>query len=118
MFLVSLHCTGGSARGAMPLANGPRHCGQYRRASVSDGLPALPTLSAEITNARSAMSMARWRNCLSMLRDSLTIAAHNVKAPADGPGNPVDSTIIADDLIGLSCPLNFVRFNPSGNFPS
>ena len=27
-FLVSLHCDGGSASGATPVASGPRHCGQ------------------------------------------------------------------------------------------
>jgi hypothetical protein len=32
-FFVSLHSTGGLAPGAMPLASGPRHCGQSARAT-------------------------------------------------------------------------------------
>src|SRR6185503_15949425 len=47
-FLFSLHSSGGSASGATPLASGPRHCGQLRRAS-GEGSAALAARKASRT---------------------------------------------------------------------
>ena len=38
-FLVSLHSTGGSAFGAAPVPNGPRHCGQSVSAARDSTIP-------------------------------------------------------------------------------
>jgi hypothetical protein len=49
-FLLSLHSSGGSASGATPVASGPRHCGQLRRAS-SLGAAAARSVKTNANNA-------------------------------------------------------------------
>src|SRR5712671_4863303 len=55
MLLVSLQWTGGFARGATPLANGPRHCGQL------SGAAALALEPASSAGADGADRQARTR---------------------------------------------------------
>src|SRR5438876_3698924 len=66
MLLVSLQRTGGLARGATPVANGPRHCGQAPSMALQELLP----LSARAEQTNSQATIGRWRKSFGIFNPS------------------------------------------------
>src|SRR4051794_41907069 len=77
MFVFSSQVSGGSALGAVPLASGPRQCGQLSSAfevGSPAGVPAPATLMARISKAHRRITVprgvVRWRSAPDQLTDS------------------------------------------------
>src|ERR1041385_3692415 len=77
-FLVSLHSSGGSASGATPLASGPRHCGQLRRASAE-------SLTAEVLRAKAAAKSPAARGMVFMANQLLVYGETELRGAGPSP---------------------------------